>query len=333
MIKKMILKGILISISISVFGQFENYQSFEQLDSLSQVYFRANKIDSAIFTIEHALENYPEHDKKATFILGFLYVRNGDDLKALNNWYYGQKKGYFYGLNNGMFKQHFVDSEDFKIIADTDRLIGEKLDSLTRIEYEIVRPTDYLENKKYPLIFVFHGNGRNIEKAKQTWTSETMTNDFITVYLQSYIHTSPYDFKWNLGDNKTTNELKQIYNEVIKLQSIDSNKIIFAGMSAGGMIALDYGFKNILSCTDFILNCPVVPDIEDDLINGFVDSKNKIVIITGEKDFALDKQKDLIEKIIRKEGNAEIEIISDMGHQFSDDFSSLLDKHINKLMQ
>lgn len=333
MIKKLILKGILISISISVFGQFENYQSFEQLDSLSQIYFRANKIDSAILTIEHVLENYQEHDKKATYILGFLYVRNGDNSRALKNWAYGQNKGYFYGLNNGMFKNHFADNEDFKIISEKDRLIGEKLDSLSHIEYQIVKPRDFSENKNYPLIFIFHGNGRNIEKAKQTWTSEMMTNDFITVYVQSYNHTSPYDFKWNLGDKRTTNELKQIYKEVIKLQTIDSNKIIFAGMSAGGMIALDYGFKNILSCTDFILNCPVVPDIEDDLINGFVESKKKIVIITGEKDFALDKQKDLIEKIIRKEGNAEIEIISDMGHQFSDDFSSLLDKQINKLME
>lgn len=333
MIKKLILKGILISFSISVFGQFENYQTFEQLDSLSQFYFSANKIDSAILTIEHALENYPEHDKKATFILGFLYIRNGDDSRAIKNWDSGQNKGYFYGLNNGMFKTHFADNEDFKIIAEKDKLIGKKLDSLSHIEYQIVKPRDFSENKNYPLIFIFHGNGRNIEKAKQTWTSEMMTNDFITVYLQSYIHTSPYDFKWNLGDSRTTNELKQIYNEVIKLQSIDSNKIIFAGMSAGGMIALDYGFKNILSCTDFILNCPVVPDIDDDLINDFVDSKNKVVIITGEKDFALDEQKDLIEKIIRKEGIAEIEIISDMGHQFSDDFSTLLDKHLNKLME
>ncbi len=333
MIKKTILKGILISISVSVFGQFENYQSFEQLDSLSQVYFRANNLDSAILTIEYALENYPGNDKKATFILGFLYVRNGNDTKAIKNWSYGQKKGYFYGLNNGMFKKHFGENEDFKIIAKTDLIIGERLDSNSHIEYEIVKPEDYSENKTYPLIFVFHGNGRNIQKAKQIWTSETLTNDFIVVYLQSYIHTNSYDYKWTLGDDKTTAELMKIYNEVVKLNFTDTNKITFAGMSAGGMIALDYGFKNILSCSDFLLNCPVVPDIKDDLINDFVDRNKEIVIISGEKDFALEKQKDLIEKIKEKEGQADIKIIADMGHQFSNDFSSLLDKYLNKLME
>ncbi len=333
MIKKLILKGILISISVSVFGQFEKYQSFEQLDSVSQVYFRANKADSAILAIEHALDNYPEHEKKATFILGFLYVRNGHDSKALKNWDYGQQKGYFYGLNNGMFKKHFGDNSTFKLIAETDRLIGEKLDSLSHIEYEIVKPENFSENKNYPLIFIFHGNGRNIEKAKMTWTSEIMTNDFITVFVQSYIHTSPYDFKWSLGDDKTTNELTQIYEEVIKLKNLDTNKIIFAGMSAGGMIALDYGFKNILSCSDYLLNCPVVPDIENDLVHSFVSSNKGIVIITGEKDFALEKQKRLIEKIKEQEGQAEIKIIAEMGHQFSNDFSSLLDVYLNKLLE
>lgn len=333
MIKKLIIKSILISISVSVFGQFEKYQSFEQLDSLSQVFYRANNLDSAILTIEYAFQNYPEHANKATFILGFLYVRNGDDIKAIRNWDLGQKKGYFYGLSNGMFKKHFGENEDFKIIAETDRLIGEKLDSLSHIEYELVRPNDYSENKVYPLIFIFHGNGRNIEKAKQTWTSETMTRDFITVYVQSYIHTGPDDFKWTLGDDKTAKELKKIYDEVVKLKSTDKNKIVFAGMSAGGMLALDYGFKNILSCSDYLLNCPVVPDIEDELINDFVGSKKEIVIITGEKDFALSKQKELIDEIKEREGKAEIKILEEMGHQFSDDFSSLLDVYLNKLLE
>ena len=125
-------------------------------------------------------------------------------------------------------------------VITTDLQIGEKLDSVSHIEYEIVRPINYSEKRDYPIIFVFHGNGRNIQKAKQTWTSETLSNDYITVYLQSYIHINPYDFKWTLGDEKTTTELIKIYSDVVKSNSFDKSKIIFAGMSAGGIVITSY---------------------------------------------------------------------------------------------
>jgi predicted esterase len=313
--------------------QFEKYQSFEQMDSLSQVYFRANKLDSAILAVEFGLDNFPEYDEKATFILGFLYVRAGNDTEALKNWDYGQKKGYFYGLNNQFHENHFGDNEIFKKIAEIDKKIGEKIDSISHIEYEIVRPKDYSENRKYPLIFIFHGSGRNLRKAKQIWVSEILSNQFITVYLQSYIHTSPYDYKWIIEDDKTTLELKEIYEEVLNTNSIDKNKIILAGMSAGGMVAINYGFNDILKSSHFLLNCPVIPDIEKNIIIDFISSDKEIVILTGEKDFALNKQKELIDMIREEEGKAKIKIIPGMGHQFSNDFSSLLDGYLKAIIE
>ncbi|MBI9033132.1 MAG: dienelactone hydrolase family protein [Bacteroidales bacterium] len=333
MIRKLILKFALIFISIATFGQFEKHQSFEHLDSISRVYLRANKLDSAILAVEFALDKYPAHDEKATFILGFLYVRAGYDSKALSNWDYGQKKGYFYGLDNRLYKNHFGENEGFKKIAKIDKRFGEKLDSSSHIEYEIVRPKDYSENRKYPLIFVFHGNGRNLQKAKQTWTSDVMANKCIVVYLQACIHTSPYDYRWNLRDDKTTLELIEIYEEMVKINSVDTNKIILAGMSAGGMVAIDYGFNRTLAYTDYLLNCPVVPDIAIDLIDNFVSTNKQIVIITGENDFALNGQKELIEKIKEKKGRAEIKIIEGLGHQFTEDFSFLLDEYLIKLIE
>lgn len=333
MITKTISTIILLTISVLSFGQFEKYNSFEKLDSLSKIYFQNNDLDSAILAVEFALDKYPAYDEKATFILGFLYVRGGYDSKALTNWNYGHTKGYFYGLNSRQYLNHFKDNVDFKKIAGTDKNIGDRLDSISHIVYEVSFPKSYSKANKYPLIFIFHGSGRNLQKAKQTWTSETMSNEFITVYLQSYIHTSPYDYKWIMGDDKTAFELKEIYQEVVKKNSIDNNKIILAGMSAGGMVAIDYGFNNILTGSHFLFNCPVIPEINSNLINDFVIKNKEIVIITGENDFALNKQKELVEMIKGKEGQAEIKIIAGMGHQFSNDFSSLLYEYLKNMIE
>ena len=63
------------------------------------------------------------------------------------------------------------------------------------VKYEIVLPTKYNNENTYPVLFVFHGNNRNIEKSKISWNAPIMNKEFITVFLQSYIPSSPTDFK------------------------------------------------------------------------------------------------------------------------------------------
>lgn len=332
MIRKLTILSLLISISASLFGQFESFQSFEALDSLSQVYLHANDTDSAVLTMEYALETYPEEGKKATYILGILYARTGKDSKALNIWEHGHKNGYYYGLNNRAYREHFKGNEKFEVIAKTDSQIGKKLDSLSHMEYELVKPQNFSEDKKYPVIFIFHGNSRNIEKAKETWTSEVLENEFIVVYLQSYIHFNSLGYRWSFRDKKTETQLRKIYDDIMQYNFTDHDKIIFAGMSAGGIVALDYAFSNSFSCSGLLLNCPVVPNIEDKMVQDFVSSDKEIVIISGETDFALEKQQDLISRLKDLNGKAEIIIIPEMGHNFPDNFSNLLDEYLKSLM-
>ena len=330
--KHLLLTAILGSMIFSVFAQFDKYQSFEQLDSLSQVYFRTNKVDSAILAVETAQIRYPENDMKASHILGFLYVRNGNDSKAIENWESGHGKGYFFGLNTNLYIKHFGDNEDFKKVAQTDQKIGEKINSDSHIEFETVLPNDYTKDRKYPLIFVFHGNGRNMEKAKQVWISEIMKKEFIVVYLQSYLHSNSYDFRWALNDEKTTEELKKIYEEIIKHNSVAKDKILLAGMSAGGMLAIDYAFNETLPASGLLLNCPVVPELKNNLNEDFVKANKRMVIISGENDFSLEGQLQLIEKIEAKKGDAKIKIIEGSGHQYPNNFSSLLDEYLTEFL-
>ena len=169
------------------FGQLECYSSFAQLDSLSIIYFQKNKLDSAINVIEYALKRFPEHDGKATFILGFLYTRAQKDSLAIENWKYGHKKGYFYGLNNNHYLNYFKDNSEFNILAEIDKQIGDSINEISHLEYEVILPKDYSGNKSYPLLFVFHGAGMDIQRAKTNWTSKVMADNYVTVFIQSYI--------------------------------------------------------------------------------------------------------------------------------------------------
>lgn len=282
---------ILCVFSITAFSQFEGSNSFDELDKLSRKYVQTNKLDSAIFVIDYAMREFPDYDKKASYILDFLYSRTNQDSSALKNWAYGLKKRYFYGLNNWHYENRFKNNPEFDSLAKIDKQIGDSLNDLSHVKYEIVLPSNYSAEKVYPLLFVFHGNGRNLQKAKGVWTSDVMKDKFIVIYLQSYIFMNQYNYKWKQKDGKTDKEFKEIYELIIKKYNIKRNQIVFSGMSAGGFIAIDYAFNQFVPISGLILNCPVIPDVSDSLITKYIVGKNKIGIITGEKDFALNDQK------------------------------------------
>jgi tetratricopeptide (TPR) repeat protein len=330
---KVISTLFLLIVSTFLFGQFERYNSFEQLDSISKIYIQNNDLDSAIIAIEIALDKFPEYDEKATFILDFLFLKTNQDSKSLENWDHGLKKRYFFGLSLNWNSKRFKNNPEFDRLAKIDKQIGDSLSNLSHVEYEVVLPINYSKDEKYPLLFVFHGNNRNLQQAKYNWTSSIVKDKFIAVYMQSYIYMSQYTYQWKMNDKKTNNECKEIYKQIIKNHPVNTNKVIFLAMSAGGMIAIDYTFNQFVPVSGLVLNCPVVPDVSDNSIRKFVDENKKIGIITGEKDFALNNQKDLINKVDEIGGNNRITINTGIGHEFAKDFSTILDDYLNWIIE
>lgn len=323
---------IVCAVSIAAFSQFEGSNSFDELDKLSREYVQTNKLDSAIYVMQYALRAFPEYDEKATYILDFLYLRTNQDSSALKNWTYGLKKRYFYGLNNWHIKNRFKKNPEFARLAKLDKQIGDSLNELSHIKYEIVLPDNYSAEKVYPLLFVFHGNGRNLQKAKGVWTSDIMRDKFIAIYLQSYIFMNQYNYKWVQKDSKTDQEFKEIYELILEKYNINRDQIVISGMSAGGCVAIDYAFSQFVPITGLILNCPVIPSVSDSLIVKYVVGGNKIGIITGEKDFALNDQKGLINRIEKINGKTKMTINSAVGHQFANDFSTLLNEYLKWIL-
>lgn len=319
---------LLITIQQTSFGQFENYSSFDQLDSLWVGYMNTNKFDSATLIFEYAQEVFPERDKDITFTLGFLYALTGKDSLAIAIWSYGQPKGYYFALNRYNNNEGFKNNEKFIALAERDKQIGDSLNNLSHVEYEVSLPENYSNDSVYPLLFVFHGGGSSMNVSKAMWKSEIMNENFITVYIQSYIIGFRYAYDWVLNDEKTNKEIREIYKSIIDEYSVNKDKVYFLGFSAGGKIAIDYAFNDFVPLSGLILNCPDVPSISDDSITEFANKDNRLVIITGELDWALDKQKELVSRINKAGEISKIRIEEGIGHTYSTDFPSLLDEYL-----
>jgi hypothetical protein len=329
---KVIITSFLLAVlNLTVFGQFEKFTSLKELNSLSAKYCQTNNLDSAVRVIGYARSKYPEFDKDATYLLDSLLLITKQDSSVLRNLDYGLKKRYFFGLERWEYRD-FINNPEFIRLARIDWQIEDSLNKLSHMKYEVVLPKNYSIDKKYPLLFVFHGNSRNIQKEKDVWTSNVTRNKFIVIFVQSYIHLSARDYRWGENDEKTDKEFKEIYEQIANKYHTVKNKVIFSAMSAGGFIAISYAFNQFVPVDGLVLNCPVVPDVSDSLIRKFVDGNKKIAIITGENDFLLNNQKDLISKVNRIGGKNRITINTGIGHEYSQNFSSLLDKNLKWIL-
>ena len=331
MTKKTLLILCIFNFSvITAFGQFEKYSSFDEIVSVASDYYKKKNIDSTIVAMEYAFKNFPKEEEQASTILGFFYTKAGNVSKAIEIWESGLEKGYFYGLNDKAWEKDYKDNSDFAKLMEIEK----NRDNASHVEYEVVLPTNFNSKNPYPILFILHGNWRNIEKAKKSWTSQMMNDKYISIFVQAYAHANGANYNWIPDDEKTKNEFKEIYDNVMSAYSIDNEKIIFAGMSAGGKIVLDFAFNEFVPMSGIILNCPVVPDsINDHAIKQFIEKNKRIGIITGEKDWALNNQKELISKIDSLEGLNKFTINKDIGHTFAEDFSVLLDEYLKWIIE
>ena len=280
--------------------------------------------------MEYALKKFPEELVSTTTLLPQIYTRVGNYSRAVEIWQMGINKGYLYNLNSELYQKYYKDNVDFARLAEIEK---SRLDTL-HVKHEIILPNDFNSEKTYPALFIFHGNHRNITKSKEVWKAPIMNREFITIFLQSYIPATFTDFKWIPDDEKTKIEVAEIFNQVIDNYPIDKNKIIFSGMSAGGRKALDFTLNNDFPVTGLVLNCPVVPrNISEDMIKQFVAKNKKLGIITGENDFALLRQKELVTAIDSLSGSAKIIVNEGLGHEFAEDFTQLLDEYLGWAIQ
>lgn len=315
---------------ISCFGQIDESLPYDELESSAIDYLRADNNDSAIIILEYSLEKFPNEIGRSTRILAYVYTRSGNYSRATEIWEMGLNKGYLYGLNNIAYQEYYKDNIDFERLVKIEKSMMDTM----HVKYEIILPNGFKRKKTYPILFIFHGNGRNIEKSKISWNSPIMQKEFITVFLQSYFPSSPTDFSWLPNDDKSKEEFEEIFDQVLRDYPANEAKIIFAGMSAGGYKAIELALNHSFPATGLVLNCPVIPeDIADEMITNFVEGNNKLGIITGENDFALKNQEDLISKIDSLGGQSRIIVTEGLGHSFANNFTELLDEYLNWVIE
>ncbi len=321
--KRLLVSFALVTL-VSCYGHAEEHSAFWP------AFWQTDQLEDralALKSVETLGQKYPEHEDVIRAEMAQINVQLGRPQESVKIWKEGHQKGLFFGLSPLMdWLKPLQNLPELQQILDRDKELREQADRGAKMRYEVVTPSDYSPQKKYPVFLVLHGGAGDIEQTKLYWHSPVLSSEYLTVYIQSNLHGTSNTFTWRPNTPELRAGIRKLYDEVAAKYPIDETRVLIGGMSAGGMMSLDVIFHEVLPVTGFVVNCPVVPyDFQPEMADKVRQRGIRGVIITGEKDFALTRQKEMAQAFTKAGVRHRFTIVPGMGHSVPDDFPSRMD--------
>lgn len=201
-----------------------------------------------------------------------------------------------------------------------EQIVAESLDAQKRdmpSEPVVITKLPANHSDKSPLLIALHGNQSSAEKTRPFWEPAVL-DGWVTVIPQSNQAMQKDALGWD-GLETSYACIKERF-EALDIP-FDSKRVIIAGHSMGGFVAIRMALEGMLPVCGFIVNGPAVPylDEEEELEKILPHAKERglrAYFIVGEKDddIFIPKVIELAEKIKAADIPCEVEMIPDATH-------------------
>jgi predicted esterase len=176
-----------------------------------------------------------------------------------------------------------------------------------------------------PLFIALHGNNSNVSKFRQYWGALWNTEWMVALPQSSQV--SGRDrYVWN-DMQVVERELKDHYTELCASGRVDPGRVLISGFSKGGHAAIEAAIRGYLPIKGFLAVAPYIGNPEAMIPNleGIQNKHLRGFILAGGKDSDCIKGATWLHEEMKKRGVCcEIKIYPDLGHEFPDDFDSVL---------
>ncbi len=194
--------------------------------------------------------------------------------------------------------------------------------------YRVITPDNYDPDKGYPLLLVLHGENSTLEDMIPHFQLDKYRGDYLLGFLQS-TERSMFGFTWQNGTEKDWQEIEYCYRHIIDEYSVDADRVIIGGFSAGGTMAIDIMLNEVIPVLGFVAGCPGKPtDLNAAALQRAAKAGKKGVIIAGEKDYCLNEQREMAHAFQNAGFKYLYTVIPGIGHRPPDNLPRLLDKAV-----
>ena len=305
--------------------------TFTNLTSSMMQHYENGEFASALALIEKYMPDFPDQAARITFwrmCLLNLCNRTEDILSVFR-----------YGLDSGLWwaESQFRDSDldsvrklpEFKSLVDAS--IKKSIEAQAQIGHDktILAPDDVIDEP--PLLITLHGRNGDKNYNLEYWEIARQRG-WLVLSPQSRQAIYPGSYCWDKSEQGLDDILFHL-KEIIKTYNIDHKRVVIAGFSQGGGMAIYAALSGKVNIRGFISVGTSIAKPNSLIPLAGQGGSVRGYFVVGKKDYALEKAR-AVQKIL-KENNFHFdeEVHADLGHEFPPDFTSTFDKAIEFILE
>lgn len=202
-----------------------------------------------------------------------------------------------------------------------------------RPRMEVVVPDGYDPERRYPLFVALHGGGENLDVFMPQWQSPLLRQDFIVAYPQSTQLIAMNGYNWMEDIPLALREIRDAYDQVLEAYSVDPDRVLVGGFSAGGVASLEVVLRDVLPVRGFVALCPPMPEsFTQERVRDARDRGIRGTLLTTEMDPRLGQQRQMDEMLTQEGLPHEFSVTPNVGHWYPEDFAERIDRAINFIL-
>lgn len=200
----------------------------------------------------------------------------------------------------------------------------------------ILEPSSIQNNHPVPLCIVLHGNDSNPQAHAEFWRPLSVAGWLVLLPQSSRVGQQPNTFIWNTPGLAEWNfqEIQNVFAGIQKTYKINLSKIILAGFSMGGGMAIEMILGGHMEALGFVVVAPYVPYKYVDLQSHYSEFVKSPAVrgycIVGEQDsFAVEGTAALASRLPSMNISCFVELHPNLDHEYPSDFEKSLLKAVN----
>jgi predicted esterase len=234
-------------------------ETFAQFYDRVMEHYQEQRFGEALELLIQEGGRYPEEEGQLLYLSSCLATRVGRPAAGLAFLQTALERGYWYGeatMRRSPSWQPLQGNPEFERLAAI---------SIERQRQAAGIPERFIElppspQPLQPLLIALHGNGDRGSAALNYWRAAAQEG-WLTVAIQSSQAEMSSAFSWN-DQELALREVAQHYAELRAHYDVDERRVVIAGFSMGGAIALRAILEGVIPATGFILLGPGGPPMD-----------------------------------------------------------------------
>ncbi len=319
-----------------------NARTFDEVQASIQRFYQQGKYTAALDLATQELSHYPDQTPLLNYWRICMAARLEDKELSIRLLDEQTRSGFWYGE---VLLRKSPSLLPLQGLPEYERLVGlnrqlQELDRVTNFPLITLRPEGKCQSDTpaCPLLIGLHANGGTAQTSINFWRSAANLG-FVVAVPQSSQAMWKDSYVWN-DLEIAKEEVARDYARLTQKYSLDAQRVVLAGHSMGGEVAIWLALTGAIRVRGFIAFGPGGPYMDNpsdwlSVIQERSDPDLRGYIVVGEQDDTIsqDGYRTLVEFFDQEGVPCELEVVPQAGHDFTMEYEASLKRALEFILQ